>query len=236
MTLVKYADSFKSIDSAVQVLFRGKLICPHLDGGSCARSEHLTISEAKELAASHAEDEELRSALWVRVLRGARSDIPDIALNWQLLGVWFVVPYLARHAHKVSRTLAVDTADVRAEMIIGALRGIAIADECDDVRHQVVKSALSAGWRVERADRAEMSFGLQEIMDRENLSRSGYVLRDVPQGVMHVREITQGMERRIAGERLGSVLHGMGILDEYLDGGRLLQRSSRSVDRGQDVP
>lgn len=40
-------------------------------------------------------------------------------------------------------------------MVFGALHGLALALEGDDVRDEVVRSANAAGWAVDRADPAE---------------------------------------------------------------------------------
>ncbi|MEW2157063.1 hypothetical protein AB0950_17445 [Streptomyces sp. NPDC007189] len=166
MSLLPSADVFRSIELKVSQLLGGQLVCPHAPGERCSVAEHLTLSEAKDAAARDATDVALRDALWRCVGRDARSDLPSLAQRSQLLALYFVVPYLRKSAGRVSRRLCVDVAEVRSAMVFGALYGLALATDGDDVRDEIVRAANAAGWAVERADPAERTTDPHSLVDR----------------------------------------------------------------------
>ncbi|MFD9206707.1 hypothetical protein ACFVZM_10550 [Streptomyces sioyaensis] len=219
MSLLSSADVFKSIELTVSRLHRGQLICPHGIGVRCSAGEHLTLSEAKEAAAREAADGALSAALWSRVGREAHSDVPDLARRGQLLALYFVAPCLRRSAAKVSRTLYVDVGDVRSAMVFGALQGLALAEDGDDVRNKVVRTAHDAGWAVERADPAERVMDPKSLVDRGG----GYDDDCVPfrgaSDVQVVDEVDSELRERISAERWGAALQQFGALESFLDAG-----------------
>ncbi|GAA1910724.1 hypothetical protein [Streptantibioticus ferralitis] len=218
MSLVLSADVFKSIELQVSQLFRRQLICPHRPGQWCSVSEHLTLSEAKEVAAREAADGVLHAALWWRVGRDAHSDAPNLARRTQLLAVDFVGPYLRKSAAKVSRTLCVDVADVRSAMVFGALYGLALTDDGDDVRNKIMRTAHDAGWAVERANPVERTTDPHSLVDRRGGCDDYTPVRD-ESDVHAVDEVDASLRDRISGERWGATLHRLGILEDFLTKG-----------------
>ncbi|MEU9443215.1 hypothetical protein AB0D42_20320 [Streptomyces sp. NPDC048304] len=181
--------------------------------------EHLTLSEAKEAAARDAADVALRDALLRCVGRDARSDAPNLAQRSQLLALYFVTPYLRKSAARVSRRLCVDVAEVRSAMVFGALYGLALATEGDDIRDEVVRSANAAGWAVERADPAERTTDPHNLVDRVSRLDDGYSpIRD-ESNVQAVGEMDPLLWERISGERMGATLHRLGLLGAFISSG-----------------
>ncbi|MEV1069186.1 hypothetical protein [Streptomyces sp. NPDC050263] len=172
--------------------------------------EHLTLSEAKDAAARDAADVALRDALWRCVGRDARSDLPNSAQRSQLLALYFVIPYLRKSAGRVSRRLCVDVAEVRSAMAFGALYGLALATEGDDVRDKVVRSANAAGWAVERADPAERATDPHSLVDRVSRFDGGYSPIRNESDIQVVDEMDPLLWGRISGERMGATLHSLG--------------------------
>ncbi|MEX2982263.1 hypothetical protein [Streptomyces sp. C36] len=216
MSLLCSVDVFKAIDSQVSRLFRGQLICPHARGEICSASEHLTLSEAKEAAARHADDTALRDAVWRCVERYAHSDSPDMAHRGQLLALWFVIPYLRKSAAKVSRTLYADVADVRSAMIYGALCELAVVQDGDDVRERVMRAANAAGWKVERVSLLEHTTDPHTLGDHRWQQDEGHSFARDESGVQAVGKVDPSLWQRIRGESLGATLYGMGLLNEFL--------------------
>ncbi|GAO06995.1 hypothetical protein TPA0598_02_02330 [Streptomyces lydicamycinicus] len=216
MSLLPSADVFRSVELQVSQLHRGLLICPHAPGESCSAGEHLTLSEAKEAAARDAADRSVRDALWRCVGRDAHSDVPDLARRSQLLALYFVVPYLRKSAAKVSTRLCVDVADVRSAMVFGALCGLALATEGDDVRNEVVRAAHAVGWAVARANTAERTTDPHTLVDREGRHGDDYSPIRNESDVHVVSEVDSSLREQIGGERLGATMQHLGILDEFL--------------------
>ncbi|MFG2144334.1 hypothetical protein ACGFRG_09060 [Streptomyces sp. NPDC048696] len=216
MSMLPSADVFRSIELQVTQLLRGQLVCPHTAEERCTASEHLTLSEAKEAAARDAEDIALRDALWCSVGRHARSDVPNLAQRGQLLALFFVAPYLRKSAAKVSRTLYVDVTDVRSAMVLGALRGLALADDGDDVRDEIVRAAHDAGWAVERGDPAERAMDPHILVGCGGRYDDEYSPVRDESDIEVVGEIDSALRERISGERVGATLQHLGILDEVL--------------------
>ncbi|MGV4986906.1 hypothetical protein ACVB8X_29065 [Streptomyces sp. NRAIS4] len=181
--------------------------------------EHLTLSEAKDAAARDAANVALRDALWRCVGRDARSDLPHLAQRSQLLALYFVIPYLRKSAGRVSRRLCVDVAEVRSAMVFGALCGLALATEGDDVRNEVVRSANAAGWAVERADPAERTTDPHSLVDRASGLDDDYSPIRNESDIQLVDEMDPLSWRRVNGERLGATLHRLGLLGEFLASG-----------------
>ncbi|MFI6377479.1 hypothetical protein [Streptomyces sp. NPDC050546] len=216
MSLLPSADVFRSVELKVSQLLSGQLICPHAPGERCSVGEHLTLSEAKEAAARHAADVALRDALWRCVGRDARSDVPNLAQRSQLLALYFVIPYLRKSAARVSRRLCVDVAEVRSAMVFGALYGLAVAVEGDNVRDEVVRAANAAGWAVERADPAERTTDPHSLSDRACLPDDGYSPIRNESDIQVVGEVDSLLRECISGERMGATLHRLGLLDAFL--------------------
>ncbi|MDN3297460.1 hypothetical protein QWM81_26165 [Streptomyces ficellus] len=107
--------------------------------------------------------------------RDAHSDVPPLARRNQLLALYFVIPYLRKPAGKVARRLCVDVADLRSAMVFGALYGLALATEGDDVRDQVVRAANAAGWAVERGNPAERATDPHSLVDRAGRRDDDYL-------------------------------------------------------------
>jgi hypothetical protein len=181
--------------------------------------EHLTLSEAKEAAARDAADVAMRDAVWRYVGRDARSDVPNLARRSQLLALYFVIPYLRKSAARVSRRLCVDVAEVRSAMVVGALYGLALAVEADDVRDEVVRAANAAGWAVERADPAERTTDPHSLVDRGSRLDDGYSPIRKESDTQVVDEVDPALSERVSGERMGATLHRLGLLDEFLAAG-----------------
>ncbi|MGA5559858.1 hypothetical protein ACPCUV_01510 [Streptomyces platensis] len=216
MSLLPSADVFRSVELQVSQLHRGQLICPHVPGESCSAREHLTLSEAKEAAARDAADSALRDALWRCVGRDAHSDVPHLARRGQLLALYFVVPYLRKSAAKVATRLCVDVADVRSAMVFGALCGLALATEGDDVRNEVVRAAHAAGWAVARANTAERTTDPHTLVDREGRQGDDYSPIRNASDVHVVSEVDSSLREQIGGERMGATMQHLGILEEFL--------------------
>ncbi|MDX2681008.1 hypothetical protein [Streptomyces soliscabiei] len=174
MSLLPSADVFRSIELKVPQLLGGQLVCPHVPGERCSVGEHLTLSEAKEAAARDAADAAVRDALWRCVGRDARSDVPNLAQRGQLLALYFLIPYLRKSAARVSRRLCVDVAEVRSAMLVGALYGLALAAEADDIRDEAIRAANAVGWAVERSDPAERTTDPHSLVDRASLLDDDY--------------------------------------------------------------
>ncbi|MFJ9408806.1 hypothetical protein [Streptomyces sp. NPDC101393] len=145
-----------------------------------------------------------------------------MARQSQLLALYFVVPYLRKSAAKVSRSLCVDVADVRSAMVFGALCGLALVADHDDVRNEVVRAANAAGWAVDRADTAERTTDPHILVDREGRYGEDYSPIRKESDVQVVTEVDASLRERISGERLGATLHHLGLVDEFLasDAGR----------------
>ncbi|MGW2097626.1 hypothetical protein ACWCPX_07960 [Streptomyces olivaceoviridis] len=216
MSLLPSADVFRSIELKVSQLLGGQLVCPHAPGERCSVGEHLTLSEAKDAAARDATDVALRDALWRCVGRDARSDLPNLAQRSQLLALYFVIPYLRKSAGRVSRRLCVDVAEVRSAMVFGALYGLALVTEGDDVRDEVVRSANAAGWAVERADPAERTTDPHSLVDRASRCDDGYSPIRNESDIEVVDEMDPLLRGRISGERMGATLHRLGLVGEFL--------------------
>ncbi|MEV0446209.1 hypothetical protein AB0I84_41425 [Streptomyces spectabilis] len=219
MSLLPSADVFRSIELRIPQLLGGQLVCPHAPGERCSVSEHLTLSEAKEAAAREAVDAGVRDALWRCVGRDARSDVPSLAQRGQLLALYFVTPYLRKSAARVSRRLCVDVADVRSAMLVGALYGLAMAAEADDVRDEVVRAANAAGWAVERADPAERTTDPCSLVDGASLLDDDYSPIRNESDIQVVGEADSLLRERISGERMGAALHHLGLLGAFLASG-----------------
>ncbi|WP_257003698.1 hypothetical protein [Streptomyces sp. SA15] len=197
--------------------------------------EHLTLSEAKEAAARDAADVALRDALWRGVGRDARSDVPNLAQRSQLLALYFVIPYLRKSAVRVSRRLCVDVAEVRSAMVFGALYGLAVAAEGNDVRDEVVRAANAAGWAVERADPAERTTDPHSLVDRASRLDDGYSPRRNESDIQVVDEMDPSLWERVSGERMGATLHRLGILGDFLalDSGQVPTGETDELDGRQ---
>ncbi|WP_244375746.1 hypothetical protein [Streptomyces ficellus] len=234
MSLLPSADVFRSIELKVPQLLRGQLVCPHASGERCSVGEHLTLSEAKQAAARDAADVVVRDALWRCVGRDARSDVPNLAQRGQLLALYFVIPYLRKSAARVSRRLCVDVAEVRSAVLVGALYGLALAGEADDVRDEVVRAANAAGWAVERADPAERTTDPQSLVDRAGLLDDGYSPIRKESDIQAVGEVGSLLGERISGERMGATLHRLGLLGAFLASGSGQVSEGESDER--DVP
>ncbi|MFK0173268.1 hypothetical protein ACIQU5_31240 [Streptomyces sp. NPDC090306] len=219
VSLLPSADVFRSIELQASQLLRGQLVCPHAPGERCSAAEHLTLSEAKDAAARDAADTDLRDALWRCVGRDARSDLPNLAQRSQLLALYFIVPYLRKSAGRVSRTLCVDVSEVRSAMVFGALHGLALATERDDVRGDVVRSANAAGWAVERADPVERTTDPHSLVDRTSRFDDGYSPLRNESGIQMVGKTDPLSRGRIDGERMGATLHRLGLLGAFLAAG-----------------
>ncbi|MFE0414220.1 hypothetical protein [Streptomyces tendae] len=219
MPLLPSADVFRSIELKVPQLLGGQLVCPHVPGARCSVGEHLTLTEAKEAASRDAADAAVRDALWRRVGRDARSDVPSLARRGQLLALYFIVPYLRKSAARVSRRLCVDVAEVRSAMLVGALYGLALAAEADDVRDGVIRAANAAGWAVERSDPAERATDPHHLVDRASLLDGDYSPIRNESDVQAVGEVDSLLGERISGERMGATLHRLGLLAAFLASG-----------------
>ncbi|MEV7738799.1 hypothetical protein AB0O75_43250 [Streptomyces sp. NPDC088921] len=219
MSLLPSADVFRSIELKVPQLLGGQLVCPHVPGERCSVGEHLTLSEAKEAAARDAADAAVRDALWRCVGRDARSDVPNLAQRGQLLALYFIIPYLRKSAARVSRRLCVDVAEVRSAMLVGALYGLALAAEADDVRDEVIRAANAAGWAVERSDPAERTTDPHSLVDRASLLDDDYSPIRNESDIQAVGEVDSLLGERISGERVGATLHRLGLLAAFLASG-----------------
>jgi hypothetical protein len=219
MSLLPSADVFRSIELKVPQLLGGQLVCPHVPGERCSVGEHLTLSEAKEAAARDAADAAVRDALWRCVGRDARSDVPNLAQRGQLLALYFIIPYLRKSAARVSRRLCVDVAEVRSAMLVGALYGLALAAEADDIRDEVIRAANAAGWAVERSDPAERMTDPHSLVDRASLLDDDYSPIRNESDIQAVGEVDSLLGERISGERMGATLHRLGLLAAFLASG-----------------
>ncbi|MGW2049994.1 hypothetical protein ACWCPF_33165 [Streptomyces sp. NPDC001858] len=233
MSLLPSADVFRSVELKVSQLLSGQLVCPHGPGERCSVGEHLTLSEAKEAAARDAADIALRDALWRHVGREARSDVPNLAQRSQLLALYFVTPYLRKSAARVSRRLCVDVAEVRSAMVFGALYGLALAAEGDDVRDEVVRAANAASWAVERADPAERTTDPHRLVDRASRCDDDYSPIRNESDIQAVDETDPLLWERISGERMGAALHRLGLLGEFLASGQVPEGESDELDGPQ---
>ncbi|MFG3112500.1 hypothetical protein [Streptomyces tendae] len=219
MSLLPSADVFRSIELKVPQLLGGHLVCPHAPGERCSVGEHLTLTEAKEAASRDAADAAVRDALWRCVGRDARSDVPNLARRGQLLALYFLIPYLRKSAARVSRRLCVDVAEVRSAMLVGALYGLALAAEADDVRDAVIRAANAAGWAVERSGPAERATDPHDLVDRASLLDGDYSPIRNFSDIQAVGEVDSLLEERISGERMGATLHRLGLLAAFLASG-----------------
>ncbi|MEU9634354.1 hypothetical protein ACGFZZ_37905 [Streptomyces tendae] len=219
MSLLPSADVFRSIELRVPQLLGGHLVCPHAPGERCSVGEHLTLTEAKEAASRDAADAAVRDALWRCVGRDARSDVPNLAQRGQLLALYFLIPYLRKSAARVSRRLCVDVAEVRSAMLVGALYGLALAAEADDVRDAVIRAANAAGWAVERSGPAERATDPHDLADRAGLLDGDYSPIRNFSDIQSVGEVDSLPEERISGERMGATLHRLGLLAAFLASG-----------------
>lgn len=104
-------------------------------------------------------------------------------------------------------------------MVFGALYGLALAAEGDDVRGEVVRAANAAGWAVERADPAERTTDPHSLVDRVNRFDDGYSPIRKESDIQVVDETDPLLWERISGERMGAALHRLGILGEFLASG-----------------
>ncbi|MBX7554981.1 hypothetical protein K1Y78_45475 [Streptomyces sp. tea 10] len=104
-------------------------------------------------------------------------------------------------------------------MVFGALYGLALAVEGDDVRDEVVRSAHAAGWAVERADPAERTTDPHSLVDRASRFDDGYSPIRNESDIRVVDEMDPLLWERLSGERMGATLHRHGLLDEFLASG-----------------
>ncbi|ORT57989.1 hypothetical protein BKD26_22615 [Streptomyces sp. CB03238] len=104
-------------------------------------------------------------------------------------------------------------------MVFGALYGLALATEGDDVRDEVVRAANAAGWAVERADPAERTKDPHSLVDRASRLDDGYSPIRNEADIQVVDEMDPLLRERISGERMGATLHRLGLLGEFLASG-----------------
>ncbi|QGV82709.1 hypothetical protein EIZ62_16970 [Streptomyces ficellus] len=119
-------------------------------------------------------------------------------------------------------------------MLVGALYGLALAGEADDVRDEVVRAANAAGWAVERADPAERTTDPQSLVDRAGLLDDGYSPIRKESDIQAVGEVGSLLGERISGERMGATLHRLGLLGAFLASGSGQVSEGESDER--DVP
>ncbi|AEY90295.1 hypothetical protein SHJG_5027 [Streptomyces hygroscopicus subsp. jinggangensis 5008] len=101
-------------------------------------------------------------------------------------------------------------------MVFGALYGLALVTEGDDVRDEVVRSANAAGWAVERADPAERTTDPHSLVDRASRCDDGYSPIRNESDIEVVDEMDPLLRGRISGERMGATLHRLGLVGEFL--------------------
>ncbi|WCN01846.1 hypothetical protein [Streptomyces sp. M92] len=101
-------------------------------------------------------------------------------------------------------------------MVFGALYGLALALEGDDVRDEVVRSANAAGWAVDRADPAERTMDPHSLVDRTSRCDEGYSPIRNESDIQAVDEADPLLWERISSERMGATLHRLGLLGEFL--------------------
>ncbi|MEU3895879.1 hypothetical protein [Streptomyces sp. NPDC045251] len=101
-------------------------------------------------------------------------------------------------------------------MVFGALYGLALALEGDDVRDEVVRSANAAGWALDRADPAERTMDPHSLVDRTSRCDGGYSPIRNESDIQAVDEADPLLWERISSERMGATLHRLGLLGDFL--------------------
>ncbi|MFD9032095.1 hypothetical protein ACFVZW_13225 [Streptomyces sp. NPDC059567] len=104
-------------------------------------------------------------------------------------------------------------------MVFGALYGLALVTEGDDVRDEIVRSANAAGWAVERADPAERTMDPHSLVHCASHFDGGYSPIRNESDIQLVDEMNPLSWERISGERMGATLHRLGLLGEFLAAG-----------------
>ncbi|MFH9087006.1 hypothetical protein [Streptomyces sp. NPDC017673] len=104
-------------------------------------------------------------------------------------------------------------------MVFGALYGLALTVEGDDVRDEVVRAANAAGWAVERADPAERTTDPHSLVDRVSRLDDGYSPVRNESDIQAVGEVDPLLWERISCERMGATLHRLGVLGAFLASG-----------------
>ncbi|PAZ16747.1 hypothetical protein CLM62_07005 [Streptomyces sp. SA15] len=120
-------------------------------------------------------------------------------------------------------------------MVFGALYGLAVAAEGNDVRDEVVRAANAAGWAVERADPAERTTDPHSLVDRASRLDDGYSPRRNESDIQVVDEMDPSLWERVSGERMGATLHRLGILGDFLalDSGQVPTGETDELDGRQ---